>query len=214
MGCARIKIWGPKLEGKKKDCTVQISKMEGQPTISVRILNKTIVQPLIDHLPCNADTKNAIKSLSKSDTSNKSKSSTDEDSEEESKSSIARPKCEPCEKEFLNIRTLRKHERDDHPTQRKAQLNLNQSILSGQKKKKQTKSKKNEESPPRKLRVLEVSIKENENKIENDDMEVDKESLEDKVVNLQEEIEKMKTKHYEDEYERNALKKTINKLIS
>ena len=47
---------------------------------------------------------------------------------------------------------------------------------------------------PENSRVLEVSTKENENKKENDDMKIDKESLEDKVVNLQEELEQMKTK--------------------
>ena len=214
LGCARLKIWGPKLDGKKKDCTVQMCKMEGQPTVSVKVLNEKIVKPLIDHLLVNSDTKNAVKSLTKAAENNLIKPSNIKTKLKEDKfssDSLLKPKCNPCNEEFPNIRTMRKHKRDEHSPQRKPQSKPKQEIMPGQKRKQEHKSKKNVESPPRKLRVFEDGPKENEDNQEGP-MEVDKVSLEEKVVNLQAEIDKMKTKQNEDEAEKKELMKTINRL--
>ena len=203
-GCARVTIWGPKLDGKKKDCTVQICKMEGQPVVAVKILNEMIVKPLL----VNSDTKNAIKSLAKANTN----IVTDREKEDEEESS--KLKCDPCKKEFINVRTMRKHKRE-----RNSKVKFNQDILPGLKRKKETKAKINSESPPRKLRVMEPATEEEPNAKENkdyseDNMDVDQISIEDKINKLQKVVEKLKTKQIEDEHEKSELKKTIKKLTS
>ena len=218
-GCARIKIWGPKEEGKKKDCTVQISKMEGHPAVLVKTLNDKIVKPLLDHLLVNSDSKNAIKSLSNATTSKDE--STDEDEESLPPIPALKPKCDPCKKEFSNIRTMRKHKRDEHPVHGKSQVATKQVIMSGNKRKKEPKLKKTVESPPRKLRVVEDSSE--EKKAIN--MEIDEISQEDRIITLQKtfenkiailqaEVDSMKFDKIQNKTENEQLKKVIKNLTT
>ena len=218
-GCARIKIWGPKEEGKKKDCTVQISKMEGHPAVLVKTLNDNIIKPLLDHLLVNSDSKNAIKSLAKATTS--TDETTDEDEESLPSTTALKPKCDPCKKEFSNIRTMRKHKRDEHPVHGKSKATTKQVIISGIKRKKETKSKIAVESPPRKLRVVEDSSKDKkEVTMEVDEISQDEmiktlqNTFDNKIAILQAEVNTMKLAKTRNETENEQLMKIIKDLTT
>ena len=225
-GCARVTIWGPSAEGKRKDCTVQITKMEYHPTALVKALAETIVKPLLDHLIENSDTKNAVKSLAKKFEQNdpETKSKPEDEIKKDSKTSnISKLKCTPCKKEFSTIRTMRRHNRDEHVTQRNSKKKIDPEILPSQKRKQDSEKKKNDavkDSPPRKQRVIE---KEPDSKTE--DMETENETMEQKVQRLETNLEKkvknflteinnLKTKLVQDKCEMDELKQTIKDLTS
>ena len=79
---------------------------------------------------------------------------------------------------------MRKHKRDDNPLHEKPQASAKQILMSGQKRKKETKTKQTVESPPRKLRVLENSESKNKEK-QDDNLAIDELSLEDRITIIQ-----------------------------
>ena len=60
-GNARLKIWGPRKDGKPKECTVQVSKIGSHTSRAVYLLSTYIISPLLDHLLVNVDAKDLLK---------------------------------------------------------------------------------------------------------------------------------------------------------
>ena len=68
--------------------------MDGHSAVFVNTLNDKIAKPLLDHLLVNSDSKNAVKSLSKTMTPNDE--TTDDEGESLQPKEAPKPKCEQC----------------------------------------------------------------------------------------------------------------------
>ena len=111
-----IKIWGPREDGRKNNCTVQISKISEEANVElVNILAKKIIKPLLDLLITNVDYKHLLKESSNNTKGQSHKPPiTLKKSALAPKSSNSTLECEQCEFTAKTKYYLNKHKKEMH----------------------------------------------------------------------------------------------------